>query len=424
MTGARRSVVSQMEEKMKRHAFTATAAATLLATGSAAAGGLDRAGNNIDILFEEGDVAELSLGYVAPDVSGTDLPLPPFAAGGASSGDVADNYFQGALAYKQQLDERLSFALILDQPYGANIGYATAADGGSAVLGGTEAIVDTSSLTGMLRYEFNENWSVHGGLRAQQLNAFVALNGFAYGIPGGLVGTPGLPAGTLNGYEASFDGDTSLGWQVGAAYEIPAIALRVAVTYFSEIDHDAEVTETLSFGPAAGVELETSDIEITTPEAVNISWQTGIAEDTLLFGSFRWADYSVVTVSPELFNGLQAANPLNPSTGNSLTEIDIVRDVSIGIGRRFDERFAGSIEFLYSDEGDDDLVSPLAPTNGSYGVTLAGSYVVSDQVTVSGGINYTRLGDAQPETGTPDVARADFDDNDAIGVGLRLAYRF
>jgi long-subunit fatty acid transport protein len=396
--------------------LTVALIATLAAPGAAAAGGLDRAGNDIDILFEEGDVVEFSLGYVRPEVSGEDVPLAPLnPTGGAQSGDVAENFFQGSLGYRQQLDDRWAIALVANQPYGADIAYGP----GSVNLGGTFADVNTSSLSATLRYEFTENWSVHGGVRAQHLNASVGLSGLGYGVPGALVGTPGAPAGTLNGYRGSFDGNTAFGWQAGASYEIPAIALRLAATYFSEIDHDMEVTETLSFGPGAGLDQRTSNIDVTTPEAFNISFQTGIAPDTLLFGSFRWADYSVVIVSPDLFDQLTPAE-----ANTTLTDIDRVRDVSLGIGRRFNERFAGSVELSYSEGGEDDLVSPLAPTDGSYGITVGGSYAFTEAVTLSGGVNYTMLGDSRPETGTPDVARAEFDDNDAIGVGFKLAYRF
>ena len=43
---------------------------------------------------------------------------------------------------------------------------------------------------------------------------------------------------------------------------------------------------------------------------------------------------------------------------------------------------------------------------------------------ITTGINYTKLGDAQPETGTPDVARANFTGNSALGVGVRVGFSF
>lgn len=377
--------------------FTLATVASIAGATTAMAGGLDRSGQNINILFEEGTYAELSFGYVAPDLSGNDGPLAgPLA--GRSTGDVGDNFFQGSFGYKQDINEQLSFAVIVDQPFGANIDYPAfvpPAGGGSALLGGTAAVLDSTAVTGLLRYKFNERFSVHGGIRAQTLNASVSLNGGAFS-----------PAPFPGGYRATFDGDTSYGYQIGAAYEIPEIALRIAATYFSEIDHDLETEQFVGGAPAA----LTTNTPTTTPEAINISFQTGVAKDTLVFGSFRYADYRVVQVRPTVLGG------------TSLTDIDIVRDFTLGVGRRFTDQISASVALNYSGGGPDDEVSPLAPSDGSYGITVAGSYHVTDQVKLSGGINYTRLGDAVAAPGGRPVTP--FQDNDAIGVGFRIGYSF
>jgi long-chain fatty acid transport protein len=45
-------------------------------------------------------------------------------------------------------------------------------------------------------------------------------------------------------------------------------------------------------------------------------------------------------------------------------------------------------------------------------------------VILSGGVRYTWLGDARPETGTPDVPHGDFTGNSALAVGFSIGYRF
>ena len=50
------------------------------------------------------------------------------------------------------------------------------------------------------------------------------------------------------------------------------------------------------------------------------------------------------------------------------------------------------------------------------------AYNVNEKFTVSGGVRYVWLGDAQPETA--DTARAEFTDNNAVAVGMSVAYRF
>jgi long-chain fatty acid transport protein len=65
----------------------------------------------------------------------------------------------------------------------------------------------------------------------------------------------------------------------------------------------------------------------------------------------------------------------------------------------------------------------LAPTNGRVGVSLAAIYTL-DNMKITAGVNYTKVGDAQPETGTPDTARASMEGNTSVGFGLKVAYTF
>ncbi|MDX8352023.1 OmpP1/FadL family transporter [Cognatiyoonia sp. IB215182] len=372
-----------------KQALTA-GAALLLTTSLAHAVGLDRSGQPIGIIFEEGGetgaYAEFSFGYVMPEVDGEDVA----AFGGSETGNVAEDYSVLGFGYKRDINDQFSIAVIVDEPYGADIVYPT---GDSVALGGTEAILDSVAVTGLLRYKIDDNISVYGGLRAQSIEGSVTLDGLAYGGP---------PPGGVSGYNVDLDRDTGFGYTLGAAYEIPDIALRVALTYISEIEHEFGTTDT--FG-------STEDTEVTTPQAVNLDFQTGIAADTLLFGSVRWAEYSVVIVEPENF-------PLG-----SLTDIEDGFGYTLGIGRRFTDEFSGSVSIGFEPEGDSDLVSPLSPTNGNFSIGVAGEYEV-DNVTLAAGVRYIMPGDASAETGTPDTARSDFEDNSAIGVGFKIGYNF
>lgn len=362
-------------------------AALLLTTSMAHAIGLDRSAQNIGVLFEEGSYAELSFGSVMPEVSGSDLA----AFGGRGTGNVAEDYTILGLGYKTDLNDQLSIALIVDEPYGADIAYPL---GQSVALGGTSATLDSVAVTGLLRYKLDENISFHGGIRAQSTDASVTLAGLAY-------------AG-LNGYSVDLDRHTGFGYTLGAAYEIPAIALRVAVTYISEIEHEFDSVERIG----ASALTTTSPTTVTTPQAVNIDFQTGIAADTLLFGSIRWAEYSVVKVTPQNFGALTG--------GGSLTAIEDGFGYTLGVGRRFNEGLAASLSLGFEPEGED-LVSPLAPTNGNYSVGLGAEYTM-DNVILSGGARYIVPGDASAQTGGQ--ARARFSDNEAVAVGFKIAYTY
>lgn len=382
---------------MKHHV---TAIAALLASATqVGAVGLDRSNQDITVLFEDGNYAELSFGQVTTNVSGTDN------ATGADYGDVAADFTQFGAAVKFDINDRLSFGLIFDQPFGVDVAYPTGAT--LPLLGGTAAYVETQALTALARYRLNENFSVHAGVRRQTLSGEVTLAGGAYG--------------GLDGYNVTFGDHTATGYVAGVAYERPDIALRVALTYNSAMTHELPSTETLNGVPIAALPpTATGGLDgigltsVETPEAWNLDFQTGIAADTLLFGQIRHAKYSGTLVSPEFFS--------LATGGDSLTNIEDATAYSIGIGRRLTDNFSASVALGYESE-ENPLVSPLSPTNGLYSVQLGGRYTM-DNVVFQGGVRYTWLGDAQPETGTPDTARANFTDNTALAVGLSIGFTF
>ena len=371
-----------------------TGAALLLTTTSAGAVGLDRSNQDITAIFEDGNYVELSFGAIMPSVTGNDL------ASGQDYGNVALDFSQLGASLKMDYGTNTSFALIIDQPFGADISYPD--NPATPLLEGTSAELNSIAFTAVGRYEFTPNFSVHGGVRAETLDANISLGGLAYG--------------GLDGYNVSLDSSTAFGYLVGAAYERPDIALRLAITYNSAMTHEFDSVETIN---GIGVDVltggafsATSVTSVDTPEAINIDFQTGIMADTLLFGSVRYAVYEDVIVSPEFF----AAQ----TGGGSLTDIDTGTSYNLGVGRRFSDAFSASFSVGYEEPGDP-LVSPLSPSNGLVSVALGGQYSF-DNVVLSGGVRYTSLGDAQPETSG--AARADFTDNDVLSVGMSIGYRF
>ena len=197
-------------------------AALMLGAAPLMAGGIERAPQSLVPLFEDGNFAELSFGGVDPTVEGTDVAGFPL-------GDVAQGYGFAGLAYKHQFTPNLSGAIIFEQPFGADIRYPSFADGGSLLLGDTLARVDSTTFTALARYKFQNNFSVHGGLRGSRADGEVRLNGLAYG--------------PLSGYAVDLDADTGIGYVAGVAWERPDIAARVSLTYNSEIEHDFDTTE-------------------------------------------------------------------------------------------------------------------------------------------------------------------------------------
>lgn len=367
-------------------------AALVLSAGQLAAGGLDRSGQGVNILFEEGDVVQFQFSYTSPEVSGTML--------GVGSGDIANSFWSPHLAYKKAINDRLDFALIYDQPYGADVAYAAGyplsqnpiPGGRTGVL---EATADTDAITALLRYKFDNGFSAIGGVRAQRVKAQV-----------------GVPAAA--GYQVSTDNPIDFGYVIGVAWEKPEIAARVALTYNSAITHDLSQTESLNPPPVPPVPpgfvaTIPSSSTIKTPQSVNLDFQTGIARDTLLFGSIRWVDWPQLVYNP----------PNYPPTSNLVDYSDDTFTYSLGIGRRFSDAFSGALTFGY-EKSNGTPVSNLGPTDGFWSVGLGGTYSI-ENAKISGGVRYTDLGDATANGAGPG-ARANFSGNSAWSVGFQITY--
>lgn len=388
---------------MRNQALAATA--LTMAAGAVQAGGLDRTYTPIDVIFEQGNHAEIGFAFVAPELTGNDN------LGNAIS-NVADDFGMFGAAVKLDFGGPWSFAMIYDQPYGADTLYG--GNPAATLLGGTMASAETHALTTLLKYQATDRVSVYGGLRAVKAEGEITLSGLAYG--------------GLSGYNVKFSSDTGVGYVAGAAYEIPDIALRAALTYHSAVDLGMNSAETFPVaigGP--GVPVPTGPTNTETPQTIELALQSGIARDTLLFGGVRWSEWSAFTLQPTGVNVPTGAPPPAPATVNlpgNLAQLDDTITWEIGIGRKFTDKFSGSVSVSYEDGGSDSLVSPLAPTNGQTAVSVGGKYQINDRVALSGGLRYTMFGNSLPEIGTPDTAVGSFRNNDAISVGMKLGVSF
>lgn len=378
---------------MKKTAFAA--AAVMAASSAAQAGGIDRSGQSIDVLFQDGNYAEISFGSVAPDVSGTVL-------GGnlQSSNNMSNTYWTFGAAMKHQINENLSYAIILDQPFGADVTY----DPSNYPVTGSQAEFKSTALTGILRYRMDNGFGVHGGLRVQRVSA-----------------TAGIPV--VGGYTVNGRDDTGTGYLAGFSYERPDIALRVALTYNSAIKTKHRTTEAATLPVAPGVFVPVTRFtttEIETPQSVNLSFQTGIAKDTLLFGGVRWVEWSDFSIDPVLYR---------QATGNAfLSYQDDTTTYSLGVGRRLSETWSASLSMSYEDGDSKTPISNLGPTSGKFGVTLGARYK-TDDISISTGVNYTWLGNATTRVPNPaappgNLLPTRFSDNSAVGFGVKVGWHY
>ncbi|RAZ83608.1 hypothetical protein DDV93_15035 [Cereibacter johrii] len=360
-----------------------------LGAGAAAAGDIERSQQSVGILFEEGRYAEFTFGAVNPDVSGS--------VGGIGSGNMAGNFNTWSLGYKQPLGANMDLALILDQPIGADVDYP---DEGLYPLAGTTAELRSNAITALLRYKFQNNVSLYGGLRAQSVEGKAHILFDIY--------QNGTYIATTD-YNLETNRDWSLGYVLGVAWEKPEIAARVALTYNSAIDHTLEGDET-GTNPIFGDRSGESDFDTTVPQSLNLEFQTGIAEDTLLFGSVRWVDWTEFLIDPEIYQYYFPGIPLVAYESDRWT-------YTLGVGRRFNEQWSGAVTVSYEPQTGDDTGN-LGPNDGFRSIGIGATYT-HENMKITGGIRYVELGNA-----TTRGVGAEFDDNNALAAGIRVGFTF
>lgn len=336
----------------------------------AVAGGFDVLGQPNDVLFEPGRYIEFGLGFASPNVEGQIIAVgPPFA-----SGDTAPTlpFYTGA--FKADINEQFSGAVIVDNPYGRNLEY------NSGPLSGLTGEVESLAVTGLLRYKLTDRFSIFGGPRLQRLGGNTDISVFAGGVPAGFA-------------NVEFEDEWAAGYVVGGAFEIPEAHVLVAVTYNSAIDYDLDTS-----GAYAG----TTNVE--TPQSVNIDLQAPIGLSTLLFATVRWAEWSETTISPPGY-------PLG-----SLTHFNDTTTYRLGVVQMLNENWAGFTALTYEPETDISADAPIDATDGLWGATLGAIYT-KDKVKVTTAVSYYQFGDASGSFGS-------FTDNDVVSAAVRVGYSF
>lgn len=409
------------ERTMKLNKIYSAIVLSTLPLSAVQAAGLDRSGQSISAFLQPGNYAEAGISVLDPEVQGKDNA-------GNKVSDMAEDYYFPTAAIKIQATDKISLGLLYDQPFGADSQYAPESNAfatvntNTGVLEGTSVEVKTNSITALIGYQPNENWNVYAGPVYQSVKAKVSLRGTAYRGPQ-----------VLGGYDIDLKESEAYGWLAGFAYSIPEIALKAAVTYRSEIKHELDTTETFGFGTDGALYIPglTGTLlgkpviptyhkaEITTPQSVNIDLQSGIAKNTLAFANIRWVHWDQFAVKPAYLSQLTGA-----LTGKQQNLVDYSDDqwsANVGLGHKFNVKWSGSAAVGY-DSGAGNPVTTLGPTEGYWSVGLGGQYSPAENYFIQAGVKYFWLGDAQAQTGGE--VKGSFEDNHAIGYGMKIGYRF
>ena len=454
------------------------------------AAALDRSGQSISAFLQTGNYAEIGYSDLTPEVSGRDTS-------GNSVPEMAEDYHFINAGLKVDINPQISLGLLYDQPYGAAAEYQGqndfTANNNSYVLsptviipnsaigitGSTNVSVESHNLTALIGFKPMTNLTVFGGAAFQSIEGEVNLRGPAYSV--------------LSGYSAMMDSDDGVGYVLGMAFEKPEIALKAAVTYRSEIDHELDTSETVSLPTAAFAALQgtaykdvpldnviadatqkltsvatslaqvnaalvedptnqnllaqqaalqtgeaqlkgalslanyaqrpatgDSKTKITTPQSVNLDFQTGIMKDTLVFANMRWVDWSSFSIKPSLF-----AQTTGIAVTGGLNLVDYTDDqwsANVGVGRKLTPDAAASLSVGW-DSGAGNPITTLGPTEGYWNVGLGMRMNVSKAMDVSVGLKYFWLGDADAKVSSGTKV-GEFTDNNAFAFGVKMGYHF
>jgi long-chain fatty acid transport protein len=398
----------------------------ILLTGvasAAQAGGLERGGYNYDLLFSEDRFAsEAGVIYVMPNRKIKNAQ--GLNAGGKSSVSETENYTIPRVGVKVGITQDLDCLAQYSQPWGVHTNPGEDWKGSNQNI---ETKIESHDYGLTCSYKFDVG---KGFIRALGGVSYQKVEGFKER----LVDPRVKPLGFSGNGRLELEGD-GVGWRIGAAYEIPEIALRASLIYNAEVDL-GDVTGTLDLTglPAVGGPLgKVTDVygTATMPQSLEFKFQTGIAPDWLAFGSVKWVDWSVLGVVPFCAQATKDVVACGPNSLAKLTSIDLMfRDgwtVAAGIGHKFNDQWSGQVQVSWDRGTSTGLTTQTDTWLLSSGVSWSPNKNV--ELRVGGAVGMLTSGSYGPtkcsvDTGCGEDAKYDFGDDfvSALSISGKLKF--
>ncbi len=240
----------------------------------------------------------------------------------------------------------------------------------------------------------------------------------------------------FNGYNAKFKQQGEVGWLLGGSYQLPDIALKAAITYRSKIKYQFQVEEDIFGEPLKLVENEKTKLE--TPASLNIDFQTGISEKSLVYMNLRWVNWKEFETRPPQYGALSEILMNELTNGEYIQgfKLDSYQNdqysATLGIAHQFTEKWSTSTDVSW-DSGTGNPASTMGPIKGSWSLGLGVQFNPAKNYFITGSLKYFWLGDTKTEDGTyylpiegikPYAEQANFKNNHAIAYGLKFGYWF
>ncbi|KAA3512110.1 OmpP1/FadL family transporter [Agrobacterium rosae] len=347
------------------------------------AGGLERGGYNIDLLFDSSRfAAESTATFVAPQRK---LKNVTGAFPGSTTADDTENYWVPRIGLKAGFGDAIDCMADYSQPWGAHTKPGNTWAGRGENI---ETKVDSDNYALTCSYKFDVG---KGQLRFIGGGFYQELSGFKERQV-----TPAGGGGTGVG-RLDLEGD-GWGWRAGVAYEIPEYALRASLVYNSAVKLD-DITGTLNLsqvaalgGPVVGVH-GSQDM----PDSLELKFQTGIAPGWLALGSVKWTDWSQFTTIPFYCNNAVLGLC---SAGGRGTSLDLgYRDgwtVSGGVGHKFNDQWSGAVTVTW-DRGTSEGFGTQTDT-WTLGAGVQHALTENVELRVAGAIGLLTSGSSRPIT--------------------------
>ena len=368
----------------------------MLLASPAFSGGWEASRLDTSFMYQEGSYAEVGTSSISYDIKATTQ------ATAGTTHKMAKDQTRTSLGFKMEygdfdvgLTSYKSGAIQLDgMATAAHKSGATCPTAGAGILQCSlvpSGDVDMNSLALLGRYKLNENISFLGGI-----NRYEVSNGTVQ---------------TLSGYYEGVSGDEMVP-TAGAAYENKEIALRVELLVQLETDMSLTAKTSAAKGLAT---TAASNSKLVVPQSMTLNFQSGVAEDTLMFGSIHKVDWDTAQITIPANNNAKAINTAFASR----------TAYSVGIGRKINDSISVLGSYSTEDGGGATSADPFTLTDGSQTLGLGVRYT-RDNMTVSGGYSYTKVGDVKvTSAAAPGVnLTADYKNNEVSGIGLKIGFSF
>ena len=422
----------------------------------AQAGGWTAGTLDSGFMYSDGNTASISVANIDHNIKAKEAK--GFGATNATDVDVVKDETRTTLSIKSDLGNGLSVGLTNFRS--GSIQLQGGASEFKSWVPDAEASVDTTAI--MAAYSVNENIDVLFGLSNDRLSdtTVTTMNG-TYNIQGGsanravlgasyaipdialrvsatympstsltvgssftetsLVATtnvPGVgtvPISSLTTYDTSYGDVASFGAKYGRTGVQSAVGGTLPLT---DVDGNTAVFPPAPAGAIlAGTVGDVADYDskVGVPETLILDFQTGIAADTLLFGSVyhaKWGDAQIVS-----------------DTGSTATKISTKFEDStkytLGLGRKINDQLSISATYAQEDGTGALNSSPFTVSNGTKSIALGARYTQGN-MTISGGVNMTEVGGVKITSNGKETGAfiAEYGTNRVTAFGLKIAFAF